>query len=242
VSAYVGSSKKLQDLKDIRLLTRATIEQAATEADTPPPHTDASYMEALSAAAVPAGAFPAGAFPAGASPAFAASPACSPLAAAAFPLAAFPPAVFPQPQQQPRKTPGVSPAAALGAAAAGGNRTAPPPARKRATPAPAPAPAAAAFSVAAPSPAATGKAAVVARRRREKAGKIHAWLLETCEIDDDEELTEILDVFVDPLYGVNSLARLFALEETDMDTILAPLSLSTRRLIHRAWLKERPAS
>jgi hypothetical protein len=82
----------------------------------------------------------------------------------------------------------------------------------------------------------------VARRRREKAAKIHAWLRETCEIDDEEELTEILDVFVDPLYGVNSMARLFALEETDIDTILAPLSLSTRRLIHRAWLKERPAS
>ncbi|KAJ1466439.1 hypothetical protein T484DRAFT_3633420 [Baffinella frigidus] len=88
--------------------------------------------------------------------------------------------------------------------------------------------------------AATGKAAVVARRRREKATKIHAWLQEKCEIDHEEELTEILDVFVDPMYGVNSMARLFALDETDIATILAPLSLSTRRLVKKEWIKARP--
>ncbi|KAJ1469001.1 hypothetical protein T484DRAFT_2026975 [Baffinella frigidus] len=95
-------------------------------------------------------------------------------------------------------------------------------------------------STAATNQAAAGKAAIVARRRREKATKIHAWLQESCEIDLEEELTEILDVFVDPMYGVTSMARLFALEETDIDTILLPLSLSTRRLVKKMWLIERP--
>jgi hypothetical protein len=39
---------------------------------------------------------------------------------------------------------------------------------------------------------------------------------------------------------VTSRAKLFVLEEEDLDTILASLSLGTRRLIKRTWQAERP--
>ena len=87
-------------------------------------------------------------------------------------------------------------------------------------------------------------AEAAAEERRGKAAPIRAWLRETCDVDDDEELTAILDLFVDPPYGVKSLKRLFALEETDIDTILekATILVSTRRLVKQTWGKERPSS
>jgi hypothetical protein len=41
-------------------------------------------------------------------------------------------------------------------------------------------------------------------------------------------------------YKVTSTAKLFVLHEEDIDTIMASLSLGTRRLIKRAWEVERP--
>jgi hypothetical protein len=39
---------------------------------------------------------------------------------------------------------------------------------------------------------------------------------------------------------VNTTAKLFALDAEDLDTILASLSLGTRKLIKRAWKVDRP--
>ena len=87
-------------------------------------------------------------------------------------------------------------------------------------------------------------AEAAAEERRGKAAPIRAWLRETCEINDEEELTEILDLFVDPRYGAKSLKRLFALEETDVDMILdeATISVSTLRLVKQTWREKRPSS
>jgi len=45
---------------------------------------------------------------------------------------------------------------------------------------------------------------------------------------------------VDPRYEVNSTAKLFALDEEDLDTILAAMSLGTRKLIKKVWQVDRP--
>jgi uncharacterized protein YehS (DUF1456 family) len=49
---------------------------------------------------------------------------------------------------------------------------------------------------------------------------------------------------VDPPYGVKSLKRLFALKETDINTILkkVTVSVSTRRLVKQMWREGRPSS
>jgi hypothetical protein len=39
---------------------------------------------------------------------------------------------------------------------------------------------------------------------------------------------------------VTSTAKLFVLDEEDIDTILASLSLGTRKLIKKAWQVQRP--
>ena len=70
--------------------------------------------------------------------------------------------------------------------------------------------------------------------RRENASNLEEWLRDMCLIDDDE-LPEVLDAFVDPRYRVTSTPRLFSLDEEDIDTILAPLWLGTRKLIKNAW-------
>ena len=44
------------------------------------------------------------------------------------------------------------------------------------------------------------QAAAEAAVRRAKASNLEAWLRDMCEIDDDEERMEVLDVFVDPRY------------------------------------------
>ena len=95
--------------------------------------------------------------------------------------------------------------------------------------------AAAAAAKVAAQKAAAEKAA--AEERRGNAAPIRAWLSKTCQIDNDKELTEILDLFVDQRYGVSSLKRLFALQETDVDTILrqATISVSTHRLVKQTW-------
>jgi len=82
--------------------------------------------------------------------------------------------------------------------------------------------------------AAAHKNAAEKQVRREKASNLEAWLRDMCEIDDDE-LPEVLDAFVDPRYRVTSTPRLFSLDAEDLDTILAPLSLGTRKLIKNAW-------
>ena len=84
--------------------------------------------------------------------------------------------------------------------------------------------------------AAAEKASAASKQvRRDKASNLEAWLLDMCEIDDDEERMEVLDAFVDPQYRVTSTPKLFSLDAEDMDTILAPLSLGTRKLIKNAW-------
>ena len=89
-----------------------------------------------------------------------------------------------------------------------------------------------------------GAAKAAADERRGEAAPIRAWLRETCEIDDEKELTAILDLFVDPRYGAKSLKRLFALEETDIDTILrqATVSVTTLRLVKKTWCEQRPSA
>jgi len=74
--------------------------------------------------------------------------------------------------------------------------------------------------------------------RRAKASNLEAWLRDMCEIDDAEERMEVLDAFVDPRYTVTSTPKLFSLEEKDIDTILAPLSLGTLRLIKNEMWNE----
>mmetsp|Transcript_30971 Transcript_30971/g.73594 ORF Transcript_30971/g.73594 Transcript_30971/m.73594 type:complete len:190 (+) Transcript_30971:188-757(+) len=64
--------------------------------------------------------------------------------------------------------------------------------------------------------------------------KLDAWLHETCTIDDKQRRTDIMDLFLDPRYEVNSTVKLFALEGQDIEEILAPLPLATRRLVTRA--------
>ena len=41
-------------------------------------------------------------------------------------------------------------------------------------------------------------------------------------------------------YKVNTTAKLFALKEQDLDTIISPLALGTRSLFKDAWLALRP--
>ena len=95
---------------------------------------------------------------------------------------------------------------------------------------------------AAPEKASTGKAsAAVKQGRRDKATNLDAWLRDFCGIDEEEERTEIVDAFMDPRCRVNSTPKLFALEEKDLDTIMASLSLGTLRLVKSAWLEERPS-
>jgi len=67
---------------------------------------------------------------------------------------------------------------------------------------------------------------------------------ETCEVDEEEELPAILDLFVDPQFAVNNMKVLFTPEETDVDTLLeeAIISVSTRRLVKQAWREGRPSS
>ncbi|KAJ1483156.1 hypothetical protein T484DRAFT_1950589 [Baffinella frigidus] len=83
-------------------------------------------------------------------------------------------------------------------------------------------------------------AAAEKQARRDTASQLDTWLREMCEIVDTQERTAILDLFVDPRYMVDSTPILFALEEEDMDAILASLSLGRRRLVKRAWLELRP--
>ena len=83
--------------------------------------------------------------------------------------------------------------------------------------------------------AAKAASAAAKQMRRDKASNLEAWLCDMCEIDDDEEMMEVLDAFVDPRYRVTSTPKLFSLNAEDMDTILAPLSLGTRKLIKNAW-------
>ena len=71
--------------------------------------------------------------------------------------------------------------------------------------------------------------------RRDKAAKLDVWLRDVCEIDDDEERAEIIDCFVDPRHKVNNTAKLFVLDEEEIDAIIAPLVSSTRKLIKREW-------
>jgi len=49
---------------------------------------------------------------------------------------------------------------------------------------------------------------------------------------------------VDPRYRVKSRKRLFALDDTDIDTILkkATISVSTRKLVKQMWREGRPPS
>ena len=83
-----------------------------------------------------------------------------------------------------------------------------------------------------------------AEERRGKAAPIRAWLRDTCEINNNKELTAILDLCVDPKFWVNNLKVLFALEETDFDTLLrqAGISVGALGLIKQAWRKERSSS
>jgi len=47
------------------------------------------------------------------------------------------------------------------------------------------------------------QASAAARQvRRDKASNLEAWLLDMCEIDDDEERMEVLDALVDPRYTI----------------------------------------
>ena len=90
------------------------------------------------------------------------------------------------------------------------------------------------IAAAAAQKASAEKAAAEAAVRRAKASNLEAWLRDMCEIDDDEERMEVLDAFVDPRYKVTSTPKLFSLDAEDIDTILAPLSLGTRKLIKNA--------
>ena len=72
--------------------------------------------------------------------------------------------------------------------------------------------------------------------RRAIAKNLDEFLRDMCEIHD-EERKDVVDAFMDPRYMVNSTPKFFALDEKDLDTILASLSLGTRRLIKSAWLE-----
>ena len=47
---------------------------------------------------------------------------------------------------------------------------------------------------------------------------------------------------MDPRYKVNTTAKLFALDEQHIDTILESLSLGTRMLVKKSWQDERPST
>mmetsp|Transcript_3812 Transcript_3812/g.9126 ORF Transcript_3812/g.9126 Transcript_3812/m.9126 type:complete len:216 (-) Transcript_3812:437-1084(-) len=86
------------------------------------------------------------------------------------------------------------------------------------------------------------KAAVERQGRRDKATKLDAWLRDACEIDDDDERAEIVDCFVDPEHKVYNTAKVFVLDEEELDAIIASLVASTRKLIKREWRVKRPPS
>ncbi|KAJ1489406.1 hypothetical protein T484DRAFT_1780293 [Baffinella frigidus] len=83
-------------------------------------------------------------------------------------------------------------------------------------------------------------AAAETEERRETGTYLDAWLRDMCGIVDAKERAEVVDLFADPRYRVDSMPTLFALKPSDLDTILAPLSLGTRRLVKCAWVGERP--
>jgi len=84
--------------------------------------------------------------------------------------------------------------------------------------------------------AAVAKDAAEKLGRREVATNLDGFLRDMCEIHDQER-RDVVDAFMDPRYMVSSTPKFFALGEKDLDTIVASLSLGTRRLIKSAWLE-----
>ncbi|KAJ1479384.1 hypothetical protein T484DRAFT_1749164 [Baffinella frigidus] len=83
--------------------------------------------------------------------------------------------------------------------------------------------------------------AAVLQGRVLQATRLDEWLRDACDLDDVAERTEIVGLFMDPRYVVDSPAKLFALNARDIDTILAPIALGARRLVTRTsstWLAE----
>ena len=73
------------------------------------------------------------------------------------------------------------------------------------------------------------------QERRDEAEQLDECLREMCGLVNAKERIEVLDAFVDPRYRVDCTPKLFSLNAEDIDTILAPLSLGTRRLVKNAW-------
>ena len=73
------------------------------------------------------------------------------------------------------------------------------------------------------------------QERREEAELLDEWLREMCGLFNAKDRTEVLDAFMDPRYRVDCPPKLFSLDAEDIDTILASLSLGTRKLVKNAW-------
>ena len=81
--------------------------------------------------------------------------------------------------------------------------------------------------------------AVVEKGRLAKATQLDEWLRDACDLDDVEERTQIVLLFMDSRYVVHSTAKLFALDPADLTTILGPIKLGAHRLVTHTWCKWR---